>query len=259
MKLHTVPAIRGVQWAKSGVQTFFRQPLALSGLFFMLLALMSVVGALPVLGKALALILMPGISMGLMIATREASNGNFPMPLVLISPFRAGRAQFKAMLVLGVLYAAGILLILACTSVVDGGGFAMSVLLDTPLSEESQKSMDFQLAMLLASALNMPLSLLFCHATALVHWHAVTPVKGLFFSVAAIWNNIRTFMVYGLVWMGAIFLFGMMMAMLVGVLGSVEAVTMVLYPVAMLMAAMVFTSIYFTFVDSFEFTSGEGA
>ena len=33
MKLNIVPARTGIQWVKLGIQTFFRQPLALSGLF----------------------------------------------------------------------------------------------------------------------------------------------------------------------------------------------------------------------------------
>jgi hypothetical protein len=60
MKLHIVPASRGIQWVKLGVKTFFRQPLALSGLFFMFLAVISVVSMVPLLGSALALALLPG-------------------------------------------------------------------------------------------------------------------------------------------------------------------------------------------------------
>ena len=42
MKLRNVPAGTGLQWVKLGIQTFFRQPLALSGLFFMFMAAVSV-------------------------------------------------------------------------------------------------------------------------------------------------------------------------------------------------------------------------
>ena len=100
MKLQIVPARRGIQWVKSGIRTFFRQPLALAGLFFMFLALMSVLSLVPVIGSALALTLLPGATLGLMAATREAADGKFPMPLILVTAFRAGRQQMRAMLTL---------------------------------------------------------------------------------------------------------------------------------------------------------------
>src|SRR5690606_28959146 len=41
MKLQIVPARTGVQWVKLGVQTFWRQPMALAALFFLAMASMS--------------------------------------------------------------------------------------------------------------------------------------------------------------------------------------------------------------------------
>jgi hypothetical protein len=257
MKLHIVPAKRGIQWVKSGMQTFMRQPLALSGLFFMFLALMSVFSLIPVLGSALALALLPGATLGLMAATREASSGKFPMPLILVSAFRAGQQQLRAMLTLGALYALGFVLILGISALIDGGKCARLYLLGGPLTAEMVQEGDFQLAMLVSSVLYIPLSLLFWHAPALVHWHGITPVKSLFFSMVACMRNLGAFTVYGLAWMGTFLGFGMVMAVLGAILGSADTVAAILYPAAMLMAAMFFTSIYFTFLDSFEFTSGE--
>ena len=47
MKLNLVPARTGVLWVKLGIRTFFRQPLALAGLFFMFMALMTVASQIP--------------------------------------------------------------------------------------------------------------------------------------------------------------------------------------------------------------------
>jgi len=258
MKLNIVPASRGIQWVKLGVQTFFRQPLALSGLFFMFLAVMSVLSMVPILGSALALALLPGATLGLMAATREASGGKFPMPLILISAFRAGRQQVRSMLILGGLYALGFVLILGCSTLIDGGKFAKLYVMGAPLTAEMLQQGDFQMAMLVASVLYLPLSLLFWHAPALVHWHGIAPVKSLFFSFVACMRNFWALTVYGLVWIGVFLLFGIIMAMLAAMLGNTDAVAAALYPAAMLMAAMVFTSLYFTFLDSFEFNPGEG-
>lgn len=257
MKLNIVPASRGIQWVKMGIQTFFRQPLALSGLFFMFLAVISVISMVPVVGSALALTVLPGATLGLMAATREASGGKFPMPWILISAFRAGRQQLRAMLTLGGLYALGFILVLGCSALIDGGKFAKLYLLGGPMTMEILQEGDFQLAMLMASVMYLPLSLAFWHAPALVHWHGIGPVKSLFFSFIACMRNFWAFTVYGIVWMGVFLGFGIIMATLASVLGSAEVVAATLYPAAMMMAAMFFTSIYFTFLDSFTITQGE--
>ena len=70
-----------------------RQPVALSGLFFMFLAVMTLVGMVPVIGLALALAVLPACTLGLMAASKEAMTGKFPMPTVFLSAFRAGRQQ----------------------------------------------------------------------------------------------------------------------------------------------------------------------
>ena len=201
MKLNILPARQGVLWVKLGVRTFLRQPLALSGLFFIFMLLMSVLSMVPVLGNALALALLPGATLGLMAATQEAVKGKFPMPTVLLSGFRAGRQQMRSMLMLGLLYATGFLLVLALSAMVDGGKFAKLYLLGGSIGPEVLQDGSFESAALLAMVLYLPLSLLFWHAPALVHWHGMSPVKSLFFSVVACWRNIGAFTVYSLAWM----------------------------------------------------------
>jgi len=252
MKLNIVPARTGVLWFKLGVRTFFKQPLALSGLFFMFMAVMSVLTLIPVVGNVLALALLPGATLGLMAATEETTKGKFPMPTVLLSAFKAGRQQLRAMLVLGLLYAAGFLLVLAISATLDGGKFAHLYLIGGSMSAETLQESDFESAVLLAMLLYMPLSLLFWHAPALVHWHGVAPVKSLFFSMVACLRNFWAFTVYSLVWLGAFIAMGMVVAIIAALIGSPEAVSGIMFPVAMLMAAMFFTSIYFSFRDCFD-------
>ncbi len=257
MKLNIVPASRGIQWVKLGVQTFFRQPLALSGLFFIFLAVMTLLSVVPLVGGLVAFVLMPGASMGLMAAAREAHAGKFPMPMILATAFRSGAPQRRHMLVLGGLNTAGIVIMLLLSPLFDGGSFAKLMLLGQVPPVEVIQTMDFQLAMLFVMALNLPLTLLFYHASALVHWHNHPPVKSLFFGIAAIAGNFRAFAVYGLVWIGIFFGFAIILATLALSLGGVEAVAAIGYPATMLIAIMVAVSVYFTFQDCFEFTPGE--
>lgn len=259
MKLQIVPARQGVAWFKQGVRTFLKQPLAFTGLFFMFMAAISLLSMLPIIGTPLALALLPAATLGLMAATQIAEQGQFPMPQVLIAGFRAGKERLQSMLVLGVLYAVGFILLMAISATVDGGQFARVYLLGGELTPEIVMQGDFQSAALLAMVLYLPLSLLFWHAPALVHWHGITPVKSLFFSAVACVRNAGAFTVFGLVWMAAFLGMATAVAVLVSLLGNPELVNAILFPLGMAMAAMFFTSFYFTYRDCFDAPDGETA
>ena len=251
MKLNIVRALTGLTWVKLGIQTFLRQPLAMTGLFFMFMTVLSVATLVPFIGAALALTLLPAATLGLMVATQEASKGKFPMPTLLISAFRAGQQRVRAMMVLGALYATGFLTLMGASALVDGGQFARLYLVGGKITEELVLQSSFQMAMWVAMALYLPLSLLFWHAPALVHWHGVTPVKSLFFSFIACYKNFGAFAVFGLAWSGIFFLATLAVSLIASVLGSPMLATAIMFPVALVIIAMFFTSIYFTFRDSF--------
>ena len=257
MKLQIVPARQGVVWFQQGVRTFMKQPLAFTGLFFMFMAAVSLLSLLPVVGTPIALALLPAATLGLMAATQIAEQGKFPMPQVLLAGFRAGKERLQSMVVLGVLYAVGFILLMGISATVDGGQFARVYLLGGELSPEVVMQGDFQTAALVAMVLYLPLSLMFWHAPALVHWHGITPVKSLFFSAVACLRNFGAFTVFGLVWMAAFLGIATAVAVLVGLLGNVELINVILFPVGLAMAAMFFTSFYFTFRDCFEAPAGD--
>jgi len=254
MKLNIVPARTGLVWVKLGFKTFLQQPLAMSGLFFMFMAMLSVASLLPFIGSALALALLPAATLGLMAATQEATKGKFPMPSILISAFRAGQQRLKAMVTLGALYAIGFLAIMAVSSLIDGGQFAKLYLVGGKITEELVMQSGFQAAMWVTLALYMPLSLMFWHAPALVHWHGVTPVKSVFFSFMACYKNFAAFTVYGLVWSAAFILALLVVGLLGVLLGNPGLAGLAMFPIALIFFAMFFTSVYFTFRDSFEAT-----
>lgn len=173
MRLQLVKASAGAHWARQGMRTFFRQPLAMSGLFFLFMALMSVASMLPLVGLPLAMTLLPTTTLGLMAASRESQAGRFPMPLILITGLRSGRAPATALLKLGALYCAGFLLALGASTVIDGGAFAHLYLGGQMPAAEVLDSSDLRHAMWLFMGLHLPLSLAFWHAPALVFWQQV--------------------------------------------------------------------------------------
>lgn len=255
MKLHIVPPRAGITWVKQGFKTFLQQPLAMSGLFFMFIALLSIASLLPFIGAAVALALLPAATLGLMAATQEATKGKFPMPSILISAFRAGKQRIRAMLVLGALYAGSFLAIMALVSLIDGGQFAKLYLVGGKITEELVMQKDFQVAMWVTLIFYLPLSLTFWHAPALVHWYGMSPVKSLFFSFMACYKNFGAFTVFGFAWMGIFMLTILAVTVLAALLGSPAFAGVAMFPIALIIFAMFFTSIYFTFRDSFEETA----
>lgn len=258
MKLHIVPARTGIQWVKQGVQTFWRQPMALAALFFLTMAAMSIASLVPVIGPALALALLPTSSLVMMVGAAEAFHNRMPTPTLLLVAFRTGRERLRAMATLGALYALGFGLLMGLSTLIDGGTFASVYLGQTPMTQEMALDSGFQSAMWITLALYLPLSLLFWHAPALVHWHGVPPVKAMFFSIVACFRNFGAFLMYGLGWMGMFMAAGVALALVTALLSSVigAAAGALMVAAAMMLAAMFFCSVVFTFRDCFSAPDG---
>ena len=255
MKLHIVPARTGVDWVRQGIRVFWRQPLALTLLFFTTTAAMSLLSVLPLIGPAIALALLPTATLVMMEAAAETSLGRIPTPALILHAFRTGRQRLGALAVLGGIYAALFLLIIGLASLADGGQFARVYFGVEPLTQEVATSSGFVASTWIVMALYVPLSMLFWHAPGLVHWHNVPPVKALFFSIVACWRNFGAFTVYGLSWLGVFLAAGLAMSLLVTLLAAVGIgagmAGGIMVATAMMLAAMFFTSVVFTFRDSF--------
>jgi hypothetical protein len=247
VKLNIVPARAGIQWVKLGIQTFLKQPLALTGLFFMYMAVVLVIAQIPVLGPVLGGMLVPAATLGLMAATAEAASGRFPMPTVLVSAFRAGRQRARAMLVLGAIYTAGSM----------AASLLGALLAGEPPAAPDAQAPQIDNRTLVILLLHSPLLILFWHAPALVHWHGVTPVKSLFFSAVACLRNVGAFLVYGLTWLAVFLAVGFFISAIGVAFGGATAARSVMMPTVLLLVAMFSTSLYFTFRDSFRADGGE--
>ena len=254
MKLQIVPPSAGLHWIRLGLQTFRQQPWALSVLFFLSMAAISVASMVPILGTALALALLPTTSLIMMVGAAEAWQHRTPTPALLLVAFRTGRQRLHALVQLGFFYALGFGGLMLASTLVDGGEFARVYLGLQPLTPELAQTPSFQTAMWVAMLLYLPLSLLFWHAPALVHWHNVPAVKAMFFSIVACTRNMGAFLLYGLGWLGLIAIMGiglgLVVALLMSVLGSAASVFIVAG--AMALAAVFFTSTVFTFRDCFS-------
>ena len=251
MKLNVVDARRGSKWVRQGIRVFWKQPIAISGLFFLFMAVMSLCSLLPWLGSFVALTLLPAATLGLMAASREVDLGKFPMPTILAIGFRAGQERKRDVLILGLLYALGFVGVMGLSAMVDGGGFAKLYLVGGKLDAETILDPNFQNAMWLSLLLYLPLSMVFWHAPALVHWHGVPAVKSLFFSTVACLRNWRAFLVFGLMWTVIFLATALILSLVSGLVGDSDLASMMLLPAMLMLAAMFFCSTYFSFRDCF--------
>jgi MFS family permease len=247
VKLNIVPARTGIAWVKLGVKTFLKQPLALTGLFFMYMAAVLVISHLPLVGPVLGAMLVPAATLGLMAATAEAESGRFPMPTVLISAFRAGKQRARAMLMLGLIYTVGSML-----ATFIGGLIAGDPAPAAPVAAADAQTMAIDARMLWTLLFHLPLVILFWHAPALVHWHGVSPAKSLFFSAVACMRNFGALFMYGLAWLLVFLVVGFAISTLGMLLGGEAVARSIMMPTVLLLVTMFSTSLYFTFRDSFR-------
>lgn len=282
MKLNLVPAKTGVEWVRLGLRNFWRQPLAFVSLFMLFMAVISTVSQLPLVGRFLPLMLLPFSTLAFMVAAsvadsaagngNAAANADLPVDtggmkkptgaLMFLAVARAMRAEWRSLVVLGVVSAVYFFLTVLATAVVDGGQFVRSYFLGEAPAKEVLESSRFQLANMLQLCLTLPLVAAMWHAPALVHWHRVEPVKSIFFSLVAMFRNFSAYALFWLVWCGVVLISLACVALIativigVGSLGS-DAGAMAVGNVLMVgtllaLAAMAQASNWFTFRDTFN-------
>lgn len=248
--MEKLPANTGWIWVKEGFALFRKQPAELSTLFISYMFLMLAIGIIPVVGQILPLILVPVFSMAFMQACVQIELGKRIYPSLLLTGFRS--PAFPRLLKLGGLYLLAIMLVLAASSLVDGGVFwnVMSgqLTLDAKVVQDSNMSV----AMLFSSALYVPVSMAFWYAAPLAMWQEMGVVKAVFYSFFAVRNAGKAFMVYGLCWAAI----GVLMPALVSVLiaallNQSMAVMLILMPLSVVLTVIMYCSFYSTYVYVF--------
>ena len=194
MQARVVGAARGARWLGDGWRLFRAAPLGWLAIVLAYWLVMTVISMVPLLGVAVAGILVPGMSVGFMAAARAAERGGrLELALLLEGLRQAPRPQ----LILGAAYLASLALVLAATSLADGGALARWMMTGQRPDDSVLQSSDFAAAMAVAALLYAPVMMMFWFAPTLVAWHATPPAKALFFSFAACLMNWRAFIAYG--------------------------------------------------------------
>ncbi|MGE5130207.1 MAG: BPSS1780 family membrane protein [Sphingomonadaceae bacterium] len=189
-----VPWVRGLRWLGDGWRLFRVAPFAWIALVFVYWMLMSIASMLPVVGIALASILVPPFSVGFMAVSRAAARRAPLAPQLLFSGFTE---RLEAQLLLGGIYLACLALLLAASALADGGAMAHWLVTGERPAEEALQSGAFLMALASAAALYLPVMFAFWFAPVLAAWHGMGAAKALFFSLFGCLMNWRAFLAYG--------------------------------------------------------------
>jgi len=260
VKLRVVPARHGAIWVRSSFRIFFRRPLAFASLFAAFLLGLSVLAVLPFVGVLLVLTALPLVTQAFMIGTQRALLERPVLPTVYAEPLRAGRAQARAMLQIGLAYMLLTLLVVWLSSVVDGGRFealqdaAFATTPDQKRIEALLADPQLALGMALRVGLACLIALPFWHAPPLVHWGAQGWAKALFFSTVACWRNKAAFAVYGITWAAVMLLFGLFANVVFAALGQPQMIAAAALPAGLMFSTVFYASLYFSFADCFEYS-----
>ena len=257
LNLKTPAAARGALWVREGFRLFGRKPLAFSGLFaaFLFAALLSMF--VPYIGGVLQMMMLPLLSLGFMVASVAALQGQPVQPGQFFEPLGGDPARRKSLLILCVLYGVGAIALLAlCNAMSDGKLAELQALMASgeakpeevdALAAERGVFIGAVVAIVGATLLSVP----FWHAPALVHWGGQGVGQAMFSSTLAVWRAKGAFLVYTLAWIGLMAVFGIVTALMLGVLGAPQLAGVVAVPAGLMFSTVFYVSLIFSFNDSF--------
>jgi hypothetical protein len=255
--LKPVEAARGWRWIVDAFRLFARRPLAFTSLFVLFLFAALFSALIPVLGGVLQMMTLPLLSLGFMIASQSALRQGPVGPGQFFEPLRGDPARRRSLLILCLAYGLAAMGILLLCDLISGGALdrlqTLMAQADAPQTEIDAVLTEPGLswAVLTGAVLGSALSVTFWHAPALVHWGGQSVGQALFSSTLAVWRSKGAFFVYGLAWFGLIVLFGVLVAVIFGLLGARQLGSVIALPAGLLFSTVFYVSLLFTYNDSF--------
>lgn len=251
MRAQALPPAAGWQWLLAGFALFRRNPLMLSMLLLAYWFTVIFAASLPFIGTLAASMIVPGLSVGLMQAARNADRG---LPIGVQTLYGSFRENPRTLLALGALYLCCTLGVLGMSVLVDGGDLFRVLILNAKPDPASLENSNLVYAALFVMVLMLPIMAAWWFAPTLAAWHKLSLVKSLFFSFIACQMNWRPFLTYGL---GLVLVSGILPALLLGLLllflpGAANfAQAVVMMPLMLFVAPAIFASFYASYRDIF--------
>jgi hypothetical protein len=257
LSLKSVPASHGALWVRDAFKLFARKPLAFTGLFMVFLFVVLLSMLVPVVGGLVQLMLPPLLSLGFMVASLSALHGGTVQPGQYIEPLRTDGKRRRALIALCGIYGLSVALVVWSSNVLSGGQLAQLFELlgsNDPSEAELNRLLadpDVLLGVFLLLGGGTLLSVPYWHAPALVHWGGQGLAQALFSSTLAVWRAKGAFLVYSLVWLALVMGFGILSAVVLGLVGAPKMAVVMAFAAGLLFSTVFYVSLLFTFNDSF--------
>lgn len=257
MILKSVGPAHGAYWVRDGLRLFLKKPLAFTSLFVLFLFAALLAALLPVVGGLVQMMMVPLLSLGFMVASQSALLEGPVRPAQLLEPLRGAPRQRRDLLLLCGLYGLLVAATLLLADAVADGGFtrAMDLMRQSPPPQAEMDALLAERGMVAGTLFGVGLlaliSVPFWHAPALVHWGHQSLGQALFSSTLAVWRCRGAFLVYLLTWAALVLGFGLLSALLFGLLGLGAAGQLIALPAGLFFSTLFYVTLIFTFNDSF--------
>lgn len=201
--MNNMPAITGWNWLKEGAGLFRKQPAALTTLLFANILFSLLISAVPLLGKMVAVVLIPSFSMAFMKACMMIENGERVSPAVLLTGFK--KPAFPALCKIGLIYLGASLLLTSLTKVAIDPGFWQQLSQPVDPASPPQVHASDLLTMLGIFILDVAVLIALAFAAPLTYWQQMSLGKATFYSFFAVVKNARVFIVLLMAWFAIFF------------------------------------------------------
>ena len=187
---------RGAGWIGAG-WSLFRESMGLwIGIFIVFMLIQMGVGLIPILGGLVNIFLSLTLSAGLMIGAHSLDSGE---ELRFDHLFAGFQRNFGQLLLVGLLYLVGTIIIIVLVVVICGGALFAAFMGQPGAAMSGLAPMSILLAVLVALALLLPLVMSIWFAPALVALNDVPAIQAMKLSFFGCLKNFLPFLLYGVV------------------------------------------------------------
>jgi len=209
MQAYKRPPAQGIVWVSRGFALWKRNPGFFAYLTFGYFLTAMSVASLPFLGIALALVLLPSLSLGVLNGALLVHEKKGARPEVLFTGYKSNT---PALLGIGAASLATNLLVLVLAAALFDSNLLNALMAPEPATAEAALPAGFLNDVILHHLLTVPLAMATFFAPVLAGWQGVSAPKAMFFSLVACWRNFLPFCSYAV----AAFFIVVMAPMLVG-------------------------------------------